>query len=187
MAIHKPKRLGFKLDMTPLVDIAFLLLTFFMFTTKFKSEAESEQKFQIKRPVATADTTKLPEAGTALVKIAIDDEGDTTLWYSVTNEIDRAFIYDKAQLPDTMRSKALIPIGTDTVMLAKLVRATRFRDSYRQDSLMGTPDSAKYMPTQFAIDADREIDYEVIEGLMQVMRSQGATIFNFVTVDQSEG
>lgn len=31
--IKKPKRLGFVLDMTPLVDIAFLLLTFFMFAT----------------------------------------------------------------------------------------------------------------------------------------------------------
>ena len=29
----KPKRVGFVLDMTPLVDITFLLLTFFMFTT----------------------------------------------------------------------------------------------------------------------------------------------------------
>ncbi|MGE3801695.1 MAG: ExbD/TolR family protein [Candidatus Kapaibacterium sp.] len=31
--IKKPKRVGFVLDMTPLVDIAFLLLTFFMFAT----------------------------------------------------------------------------------------------------------------------------------------------------------
>jgi biopolymer transport protein ExbD len=29
----KKKRIGFRLDMTPLVDITFLLLTFFMFTT----------------------------------------------------------------------------------------------------------------------------------------------------------
>ncbi len=29
----KPKRQGFHLDMTPLVDVAFLLLTFFMFAT----------------------------------------------------------------------------------------------------------------------------------------------------------
>src|SRR4028118_1529226 len=29
----KKKRVGFRLDMTPLVDIAFLLLTFFMLTT----------------------------------------------------------------------------------------------------------------------------------------------------------
>jgi len=31
--IKKPKRVGFHLDMTPLVDVAFLLLTFFMFAT----------------------------------------------------------------------------------------------------------------------------------------------------------
>ena len=31
--VKKPKRVGFVLDMTPLVDIAFLLLTFFMFAT----------------------------------------------------------------------------------------------------------------------------------------------------------
>ncbi len=31
--IKKPKRVGFSLDMTPLVDVAFLLLTFFMFAT----------------------------------------------------------------------------------------------------------------------------------------------------------
>jgi biopolymer transport protein ExbD len=30
---RKPQRTGFKLDMTPLVDVAFLLLTFFMFAT----------------------------------------------------------------------------------------------------------------------------------------------------------
>ncbi len=31
--VKKPKRVGFSLDMTPLVDLAFLLLTFFMFAT----------------------------------------------------------------------------------------------------------------------------------------------------------
>jgi biopolymer transport protein ExbD len=32
---QRRKRLGFKLDMTPMVDVAFLLLTFFMLTTTF--------------------------------------------------------------------------------------------------------------------------------------------------------
>ncbi len=182
MAIHKPKRLGFKLDMTPLVDIAFLLLTFFMFTTKFKSAAESEQKFTIKRPVATADTTKLPEVGTAIVKIAIDETGDTAYWFSITNEVDRESVYNKAELPDSIRSKALIPIGKDSVMLARLILATRFHDSDKREK-----DSASFQPTQFAIDADKDIDFAVIDQLMNVMRSQGATIFNFITVDQSEG
>ncbi len=66
----KKKRVGFVIDMTPLVDITFLLLTFFMFTAKFKTEAEAEQKFFVKRPQATADTSKLPERDLAVIKIA---------------------------------------------------------------------------------------------------------------------
>lgn len=69
---HKMKRVGVVMDMTPLVDVAFLLLTFFMFTAKFKSDVESEQKFDIQRPKASADTTKLPEKNTATVKVAIE-------------------------------------------------------------------------------------------------------------------
>lgn len=180
MAIHKPKRLGFKLDMTPLVDIAFLLLTFFMFTAKFKSDAENEQKFEIKRPVATADTTKLPESGTVIVKVGFDEQGDTAYWFSATNDKDREFIYSKAELPDSMFNKALLPLGRDTLTLAKLVLATRFRNSDIQERDSTAP------LLQFAIDADRNLDYRVIEQLMNVMRSQGATIFNFITVDQEQ-
>jgi biopolymer transport protein ExbD len=36
MAIKKKRRLGIKIDMTPMVDIAFLLLIFYMSTTQFK-------------------------------------------------------------------------------------------------------------------------------------------------------
>src|SRR5437667_6310256 len=33
---QKPKRIGVKIDMTPMVDVAFLLLIFFMCTTVFR-------------------------------------------------------------------------------------------------------------------------------------------------------
>src|SRR2546430_16872349 len=33
---RKPKRIGIKIDMTPMVDVAFLLLIFFMCTTVFR-------------------------------------------------------------------------------------------------------------------------------------------------------
>ncbi len=170
---HKPKRVGFQLDMTPLVDVAFLLLTFFMFTAKFKSDAENEQKFEIKRPVASADTTKLPEVGTAIVKIAIDDKGgDTTMWYAVTNEKDRAPIFSVVPgiTPEEAEKRAQIQVQ-DTSVLGALVLASR-----RQNNKM-----------KFAIDADKRIDYGRVEKVMNTFRSQGATIFNFVTVSQSQG
>ena len=35
--VRKKKRISIKIDMTPMVDVAFLLLTFFMLTTQFKA------------------------------------------------------------------------------------------------------------------------------------------------------
>lgn len=166
---HKPKRVGFQLDMTPLVDVAFLLLTFFMFTAKFKSDAENETKFDIKRPVASADTTVLPEAGTAIVKIGIDDKaGDTVMLYSITNEADRDAVYSGAGL-EGAEGRAQVEVA-DTAMLARLVLATRQTDG----------------KIKFAIDADRRVYFGRIEQVMNTFRSQGATIFNFVTVKGSE-
>lgn len=170
---HKPKRVGFQLDMTPLVDVAFLLLTFFMFTAKFKSDAENEQKFEIKRPVASADTTRLPEVGTALVKVAIDIKtGDTVMFYAVSNEKDRAPIYSQVPglSPENAARQAQVQVQ-DTVVLGNLVLATRKQNG----------------KTKFAVDADKRINFGRIEQVMNTFRSQGATIFNFVTVRESSG
>jgi biopolymer transport protein ExbD len=157
--------------MTPLVDVAFLLLTFFMFTAKFKSDAENEQKFDIKRPVATADTTKLPEVGTAIVKIGIDKNNDTAMFYAVTNEKDRAPVYKLVPgITEQQASSAAQVEVPDTVVLGNLVLQSR-----RQDGRM-----------KFVIDADRRVNFGRIEQIMNTMRSQGATIFNFVTVSAAE-
>jgi len=44
---RKGRRIGFKLDMTPLVDVAFLLLTFFMFATTM----ERPQVMELQMPM----------------------------------------------------------------------------------------------------------------------------------------
>lgn len=162
----RKKRVGFVLDMTPLVDIAFLLLTFFMFTAKFKSDAENEQKFQIKRPSASADTSKLPDQNLATVKIAIDSvTGDTAYYYSLSNETDRKTVYYSQSIPmsDEMRAKVMLKVDIKTLEL--LIRQTRIAN----------------IRMKFAVDADRRIAYKWIEDMMEVMRRSNATIFNFVT------
>jgi biopolymer transport protein ExbD len=56
-SIKKP---GVKIDMTPLVDVIMLLLTFFMLTATFK--AEMSENIEVKLPKSlNVDTTKLPE------------------------------------------------------------------------------------------------------------------------------
>jgi|SRR5882762_3627770 len=70
---RKPKRIGVKIDMTPMVDVAFLLLIFFMCTTVFRKPQAleinlppdpnakveiAESNVMTLRVVAPADTTR---------------------------------------------------------------------------------------------------------------------------------
>src|SRR5690349_17612511 len=54
---HKAKRIGVRIDMTPMVDVAFLLLTFFMFTTTLTQP----QVMEITMPPNT-ENIKVPES-----------------------------------------------------------------------------------------------------------------------------
>lgn len=161
----KKKRMGFVIDMTPLVDITFLLLTFFMFTAKFKSQAESEQKFVIERPQVTADTSKVPDRDVAVIKIAVDSiTFDTTYYYEVTNETDRAQIWEMSKsVPAELKGKAQLAVPLE--ILDELVRNTQ---QVRPE-------------TKFAIDADKKLRFKWISDAMDVLRKNLATTFNYVT------
>ncbi len=63
----KPKRHGVLIDMTPLVDVAFLLLTFFMLTTQFKPP----QEVQIDLPSSNS-VFKLPESDVMTLSLSKD-------------------------------------------------------------------------------------------------------------------
>ena len=69
----KKKRLGFHLDMTPLVDITFLLLTFFMFTTTMLKPQIMEMKLPPEWLV------QVEVKASELFTINLLDDG--TLWY----------------------------------------------------------------------------------------------------------
>ena len=64
----KQKRVGIKMDMTPMVDVAFLLLTFFMLTTSFKPAEE----VQIVLP-SSHSAFKLPEVDVMTVTLSKDN------------------------------------------------------------------------------------------------------------------
>jgi len=63
----KKARVAIRIDMTPMVDVAFLLLTFFMLTTQFKPPED----IQIKLPTSHSEA-KLPETNTMTVNISED-------------------------------------------------------------------------------------------------------------------
>lgn len=162
--------MGFVIDMTPLVDITFLLLTFFMFTAKFKTEAEAEQKFVIERPKVTADTSKVPDKDLAIIKIAVDSAtADTTYYYELLNEVDRNQVWSLSQsVPPDMQDKPQLSVSLES--LDELVRNTR----------IVRPE------TVFAIDADKRLRFQWVWDAMDVLRRNRATVFNYVT-EKKEG
>lgn len=168
MSKIKKKRVGFVLDMTPLVDITFLLLTFFMFTAKFKSQEESSERFVIKRPQTVADTAKVPEKDLVTIKIAVDTVTRDTAWYySMLNEQDRnrlAAQMVSLNYPGATPTTTQFKI-TDTTWLQTFVKESR---TVNQQAI-------------FAIDADQSIKYRWVEQVMTALRRYNATSFNFVT------
>ncbi len=63
----KKARVGIKLDMTPMVDVAFLLLTFFMLTTQFKPPED----VTVELP-SSHSAFKLPESDVMIITVSKD-------------------------------------------------------------------------------------------------------------------
>ena len=80
----KKGRVGIRIDMTPMVDVAFLLLTFFMLTTQFRPPTEVE--------VVLPDShsaIKLPESDVITVSVAKDGR----IFMGVDSQILRAKLF----------------------------------------------------------------------------------------------
>jgi biopolymer transport protein ExbD len=63
----KKARVGIRMDMTPMVDVAFLLLTFFMLTTQFKPQDD----VTIELP-SSHSAIKLPESDVMMISVTKD-------------------------------------------------------------------------------------------------------------------
>ena len=68
MSAKKMKRIGVKIDMTPMVDVAFLLLIFFMSTSQF----DPPQKVPITLPDSHSNL-KVPESDVLILAISKDN------------------------------------------------------------------------------------------------------------------
>lgn len=87
MPKFKKSRVGIKIDMTPMVDVAFLLLTFFMLTTQFRPQEE----VQIELP-SSHSAFKLPESDVMI--ITVNKEGN--IYLGVDSQMLRARLFGDA-------------------------------------------------------------------------------------------
>lgn len=74
----RAKKSSTHIDMTPMVDLAFLLLTFFILTTTFSKPKTMDITMPVKDKVEDEDRTKVPASQTMSILLT---ENDRIIWY----------------------------------------------------------------------------------------------------------
>jgi len=123
MPKHKKARLGTRIDMTPMVDVAMLLLTFFMMTTQFKPQEDVEVIIP-----ASHSEFKLPESHIMMVYVTkdgkiylgVDKQGLMERLFGTENKYKRSVQVDKATL-----SKVLMSARTNDPLLRTVVKGDK--------------------------------------------------------------
>ncbi len=145
------KRVGVKVDMTPMVDVGFLLLTFFMLTTQFKPEDAVEVQLPESHSVF-----KLPDAD--VITISIGKDGKTFLGFD--SQVMRANIFG-----DANKLRAGMEVQPDVDHLGQLlIRARTMNPKLRT-----------------VIKSDKDTEYDVVERVMSLLQKVNITRFNLVT------
>jgi biopolymer transport protein ExbD len=119
----KTKRVGVKIDMTPMVDVGFLLLTFFMLTTQFKPQSA----VQIILPESHS-AFKLPDANVITITVGKDGR----IFLNFDSEYMRAQIFGEQnrmtagmEVNPTQLGNLLIQARTHNPRLATVIKGDK--------------------------------------------------------------
>jgi len=151
MAAPKKRRIPVAIDMTPMVDIAFLLLIFFMSTTVFKKPEE----VAVQTPMSHS-TFKLPETGMITITVPKDNTILMTLEVATLD-------YEYGLLEQQGRR-----------LVAKRFKPEELPPVIKRLIL-------KQIVDRVVIKADRDAEYGVIESIMETLQKNNLNILNFVT------
>ncbi len=185
------KRKPPRIDMTAMTDVAFLLLTFFMLTTKFKPD----EPFQIDTPASVSDY-KLPESN--VIQIAVDESGK--VFFSVGQGDRRSMLEKMAKQHNITFTEAeyrqfslLENFGVPVNQLKQLLalkpdeRAKIQQTGIPSDStnnelrdwiLFARQTNPKAI---VAIKGDGDADYPVVKDIIATLQDRKVNRFNLVT------
>jgi biopolymer transport protein ExbD len=119
MAKHKKARVGIRIDMTPMVDVALLLLTFFMLTTQFKPAEDVDVVIP-----ASHSEFKLPESKIIMIYVTkdgtiymgVDSQTLMERLFGEENKYKRAVEVNKSQLGNLLIQARISDPGLRTVI-----------------------------------------------------------------------
>ena len=145
MSKIKAKRVGFRLDMTPMVDVAFLLLTFFMLTTTFSKSNTME----INIPPETGEVA-VAELNVMTLRVP----GDGFAYWSLGDAAPRRVpLYDSADAHASLGSELHQVLRQQTQNNRKMVIVVRISDKAKYKSLVDIIDEFNLMKIdRFSLD-----------------------------------
>ena len=151
---RKRKRLGFHIDMTPMVDVAFLLLTFFMLTTTF-SKANT---MEINIP---PESTEVKIAETNVMTFRIVQDG--YVFWSIGEEAPRKIrMYDDEKRM-SLGKEVRQMLFQQTQANSKLVIVVKISDEAKYKYLVDLIDEFNMMKIdRFSLDDFTDADAEAV-------------------------
>lgn len=191
----KVPRKSTSIDMTAMCDVAFLLLTFFMLTTKFKPD----EPVTVDTPSSISDKI-LPE--TDIIQIMVDRRGK--VFFGIDGQPTRVSMLEKMakrhNLEFTEEEKAkfslLATVGVPVANLKQfLAMSTEERNQAIKGANSGIPiDSTKNELGEWvlyarqsnpgfriAIKGDRDADFPTVKRVFDILQERQINKFNFIT------
>jgi len=191
--INMPKKSP-TLDMTPMVDLAFLLVTFFMLTTKFRPE----EPVIVDTPSSISEI-KLPERD--IMMITIDKDG--RVFFDVDGKQTRAKIieqmgerYKVAFTPEEIkRFSVLSSFGVPMENMKQLLNAKEKEREAINKQTKGIPADSLHNELadwinygrnanhkfRIAIKGDGQANYPIVKDVIKTLQSQKVNKFNLIT------
>ena len=154
---HRSKKLSTRVDMTPMVDLGFLLITFFMLTTTLSQP----KTMDLIMPREDGDSSTLAESKALTIILGADDK---IIYYAGMGN-------DKQHPPKIMHSSYANSNGIRDVILAK--RAEVFKH-FKKDELM------------VLIKADNSANYRNIVDIMDEMLINHVSRYAMVDITSEE-
>lgn len=195
MSKVKIPRKSTSIDMTAMCDVAFLLLSFFMLTTKFKPNEVA----QINIPASTAQIP-IPEKNILLIQIekggkvfiGVDDQNTRLAW------LDKLSSHYKFEVDGNMQNtfKLMDSYGVPISQLPQLLKMTPDqRSKVKQGGVsleVNPPQPSEFMDAilfarqsnpelRIAVKADKDASYEDVNEVIAQLQERKVNKFNLIT------
>jgi len=186
-SIKKP---GVNIDMTPLVDVIMLLLTFFMLVATFKVEATEAIEVTLPESAVT-DTTRLPEKD--IMTLTLTKNGDVFL--DVDNYRVKDIVFGNSLgiglfHPDstTKTEYELTGMIGGKVLNRKvnILNRAQFEKTLTDLRVALKNETGGKSDFRIVIKGDTETDYGIVEDLMDIFKATRNTRFALVTDIKSD-